>query len=58
MIIFLKIDQMKGFFTAGIGLSYKKFDDFDFYVNFSQNYRSVTFADISTVNPAYAIDPE
>jgi Fe(3+) dicitrate transport protein len=46
------------FFLAGIGLSYKKLDDFEFYLNFSQNYRSVTFADISTVNPAYAIDPD
>ena len=29
----------------------------EFYSNLSQNYRSVTFADISTINPAYAIDP-
>ena len=46
------------FLLSGVGVS-KKFDnDTELYANFSQNYRSVTFADISTVNPAYAIDPE
>ena len=29
----------------------------EFYGNISQNYRSVTFADISITNPAYAINP-
>ena len=28
------------------------------YSNVSQNYRSVTFADISTINPAYAVNPD
>ena len=28
------------------------------YSNISENYRSVTFADISTINPAYAVNPE
>ena len=27
------------------------------YINASENYRSVTFADISIFNPAFIIDP-
>ena len=46
------------FLLSGVGISKKLKNDIELYANFSQNYRSVTFADISTVNPAYAIDPE
>ena len=46
------------FLLTGVGISKKFKNDIELYANFSQNYRSVTFADISTVNPAYAIDPE
>ena len=46
------------FLLSGVGISKKFKNDIELYANFSQNYRSVTFADISTVNPAYAIDPE
>ncbi|CAL2063524.1 TonB-dependent receptor domain-containing protein [Tenacibaculum sp. 190524A05c] len=41
----------------GIGLSYKPKSYFESYFNFSQNYRSVTFSDIRTVNPSFAVDP-
>ena len=41
----------------GLGLGFKVNIDLDLYSNFSQNYRSVTFADISIINPAYAINP-
>jgi Fe(3+) dicitrate transport protein len=41
----------------GIGTSYKATAGLEVYGNISQNYRSVTFTDISTVNPAFAIDP-
>ena len=34
-----------------------KNQDLEVYTNFSQNFRSVTFADISIINPAYAINP-
>ena len=40
-----------------MGLGFKVNFDLDLYSNFSQNYRSVTFADISIINPAYAINP-
>ncbi len=46
------------FLLTGVGVSQKLENDVELYANYSQNYRSVTFADISTVNPAYAIDPE
>ena len=46
------------FLLTGIGVSQKFQNEIELYANYSQNYRSVTFADISTVNPAYAIDPE
>ena len=46
------------FLLTGVGISQKLKNDIELYANYSQNYRSVTFADISTVNPAYAIDPE
>ena len=46
------------FLLTGVGVSQKLKNDVELYANYSQNYRSVTFADISTVNPAYAIDPE
>ena len=43
------------FVLFGTGLSYKK--DVEIYGNISQNYRSVTFADISIINPAFVINP-
>ena len=46
------------FLLSGIGFSYKYNSSIEIYLNTSQNYRSVTFTDISTVNPAYAIDPD
>ena len=46
------------FLLTGVGVSQKLKNNIELYANYSQNYRSVTFADISTVNPAYAIDPE
>ncbi len=45
------------FVLLGLGASYKPTNTLELYANISQNYRSVTFADISTVNPAYSIDP-
>ena len=40
----------------GLGISYKPLKDIEFYSNFSQNYRSVTFADISIINPSYVVN--
>tara|TARA_B100000575_G_scaffold269707_1_gene249607 strand:+ start:11651 stop:14074 length:2424 start_codon:yes stop_codon:yes gene_type:complete len=52
-----KDTKKRSFLLLGLGLSYK-ITDSEFYTNFSQNFRSVTFADISIINPAYAINPD
>ena len=39
------------------GRNVYKIKDNELYSNLSQNYRSVTFSDISVVNPAFMIDP-
>ena len=45
------------FYLLGLGLSYDQSDHLELYVNISENYRSVTFSDIRTVNPTFRIDP-
>ncbi|MEL7161501.1 MAG: TonB-dependent receptor, partial [Bacteroidota bacterium] len=42
----------------GVGLSYRPANGPEFYANFSQNYRSVTFNDIRTVNPSFQVAPD
>ncbi|MGY5351007.1 TonB-dependent receptor family protein [Wenyingzhuangia sp. IMCC45533] len=46
----------RNFVLLGLGLSYKPNGYLESYANFSQNYRSVTFSDIRTVNPTFKID--
>lgn len=41
----------------GVGLSYQPDEQTNFFANISQNYRSVTFSDIRTVNPSFQVDP-
>lgn len=45
------------FVLLGVGNSYKFGPGAEFYANFSQNYRSVTFNDIRVVNPVFQVDP-
>tara|TARA_B100000768_G_scaffold51187_1_gene49891 strand:+ start:4484 stop:6895 length:2412 start_codon:yes stop_codon:yes gene_type:complete len=45
------------FLLVGFGLSYKWNNNLEIYSNLSQNYRSVTFSDISIVSPTYSVDP-
>ncbi|WP_350287530.1 TonB-dependent receptor [uncultured Croceitalea sp.] len=47
----------RNFVLLGIGASYKLNASGEFYTNFSQNYRSVTFSDIRVINPTFQIDP-
>ena len=49
--------RKRSFVLLGVGISYKPMNFIEFYGNISENYRSVTFADISIYNPSYAIDP-
>ena len=51
-------ESKRSFILLGLGLSLKTLKSLEIYSNISQNYRSVTFADISIVNPAFAINPE
>ncbi|MGB2273871.1 MAG: TonB-dependent receptor domain-containing protein, partial [Flavicella sp.] len=48
----------RNFILLGMGLSYKKSNSLEFYANISENYRSVTFADITIANPSFKIDPD
>ncbi len=48
----------RNFVLLGIGASYKPNNKVEMYGNFSQNYRSVTFSDIRTVNPSFIVDPD
>ena len=50
-------NNRRAFFLFGLGFSFKTPKDIELYSNISQNYRSVTFADISIINPSYAINP-
>ncbi len=47
----------RSFVLFGLGASYKPTNTVEFYGNISQNYRSVTFSDISINNPAFVINP-
>ncbi|WP_420574146.1 TonB-dependent receptor domain-containing protein [Kordia sp.] len=47
----------RSFVLFGLGASYKPSYALEIYGNVSQNYRSVTFTDISIINPAFAISP-
>ncbi|MEP3373803.1 MAG: TonB-dependent receptor [Maribacter dokdonensis] len=44
------------FLLLGLGATYKLNSSVEFYGNFSQNYRSVTFSDIRVVNPSFQVD--
>lgn len=48
----------RSFILFGLGGSYKPNKSVETYANISQNYRSVTFSDISIVNPAFIISPD
>tara|TARA_Y100001970_G_scaffold19388_1_gene21937 strand:- start:138785 stop:141205 length:2421 start_codon:yes stop_codon:yes gene_type:complete len=49
--------RKRSFVLLGIGISLKPKNFIEFYGNISENYRSVTFADISIFNPSYSINP-
>ena len=42
----------------GLGLSYQRDRSLELFANVSQNYRSVTFNDIRTVNPSFRVAPD
>ncbi len=50
-------DLKRSFVLFGLGSSYNLNASNEFYANFSQNYRSITFNDIRVINPVYQVDP-
>ncbi len=46
----------RSFVLLGAGISYKPLSGIEIYGNISENYRSVTFTDINTVNPSFVVD--
>ena len=42
----------------GVGLSHGQSAALELFANVSQNYRSVTFNDIRTINPSFQVDPD
>ena len=55
--VFENRDNRRSFVLLGLGTSFKLKNNAEFYTNISENYRSVTFADISIINPAFSINP-
>lgn len=55
--VFENRDNRRSFILLGLGTSFKLKNNAEFYTNISENYRSVTFADISIINPAFSINP-
>tara|TARA_Y100001960_G_scaffold334091_1_gene444734 strand:- start:2567 stop:4990 length:2424 start_codon:yes stop_codon:yes gene_type:complete len=51
-------NNKRSFVLFGIGTSLKPRKELELYNNISQNYKSVTFTDISIINPAYSINPD
>ena len=47
---------VRSFPLFGLGLSYYINDDLNFYSNFSQNFRSITFSDLRVENPNFQLD--
>ena len=52
------LSRERSFVLLGIGSSYKPNNNIEVYANISENYRSVTFNDISINNPAFVISPD
>jgi len=46
----------RSFVIGGIGINYKLSDTLDVYANFTQNYRSINFADMQIKNSNFRID--
>jgi len=49
--------RSRNLLLGGIGLSWNATSDLELYANASQNYRSITFADLRVSNPNLVVDP-
>lgn len=50
-------NNSREFLLFGIGLSFYENESFEFYSNFSENYRAINFSDMRITNPNFRIDP-
>jgi Fe(3+) dicitrate transport protein len=55
--VYESYQSTRSVFLAGIGISYRPTDQWETYINFSQNYRAINFNDIRIINPNQKIDP-
>ena len=55
--IYNRSQNTRDFFLFGVDLSYKNKNEYEIYSNIPQNYRSVTFSDITITIPTFIIDP-
>ena len=51
------MERKRPVFLGGLGLSYKPNEQQEFYGNFSQNYRAITFTDLRVQNENFYVDP-
>lgn len=51
------LDRGRSVLLSGLGISYKLSGKSELYANFSQNFRSITFSDLRTINENIFIDP-
>ncbi len=51
-------NRTRNFFLFGLGLSYKPSPYLQFYGNFSQNYRAISFNDMRIINPNLTVDTQ
>ena len=56
-VINIERSNVRDFLLLGVGLNHKISSAIEAYGNFSENYRSVNFADMQIRNPNFKIDP-
>ncbi len=52
-----EIVRERSVFLLGLGTSYRLTDQNEFYLNLSQNFKSINFSDLRISNPSFVVDP-
>lgn len=52
------LDRQRAFLLFGTGVSWKPHAGYEWYANFSQNYRAINFTDLRIDNPNGRVDPD
>lgn len=53
-----EIVRERNVFILGLGSSYRLTDHNEFYLNLSQNFKSINFSDLRINNPSFVVDPD